>query len=164
MKNINFFQIGVDPPPPLRLGPSGPIYGVRSKLRSLQTLPCLNSIQKASYTVQFFFTVILKYFYLNYAKKAGFWDIGGNSSPIINKKIIIILNISFFNLIFCSSYSLQKASYTLQFFFKVMVMFLLILMKKQIFGVPKLLLLLSEITKTHTCVKEIHFIASFHCV
>ena len=31
-------------------------------------------------------------------------------------------------------------------------------------GVLKLLLLPSELTKTHSCVKEIHFEASFHCV
>ena len=30
--------------------------------------------------------------------------------------------------------------------------------------VPKLLLLLSELTKTNSCVKKIHFEASFHCV
>ena len=32
------------------------------------------------------------------------------------------------------------------------------------FGVPKILLLLSELTKTHSCVKEIHFEACFHSV
>ena len=31
-------------------------------------------------------------------------------------------------------------------------------------GVPKLLLLLSELTETHSCVKEIHFVASFQGV
>ena len=43
------------------------------------------SLQKAPYTPQFFFKVILKYIALIYAKKAGFLAIGGNSRPHTKK-------------------------------------------------------------------------------
>ena len=71
-----------------------------------------------AYTLQFFFKEICKFLFLNVAKKAGFLDIGGNFRSINKKKIYCVTffsRISFLG----SSYSLQKASYTLQLLFKV---------------------------------------------
>ena len=100
-------------------GHSGAIYRVRPNLRSLPTLPCLNSLQKVSYTLQFFFTVIFKYFYLN-VKRRALGTLGEILVLLIKKYLIIEIFLEFF----WSSYSLQKLSYTLRFFFKVILLFL----------------------------------------
>ena len=72
----------LSPPPPT----VGQYMGSGPKLRSLKTLHCLNSLQKASYTLQFILTVILKYFYSNNEKKWAFGTLGAILVILIQKR------------------------------------------------------------------------------
>ena len=84
-----------------------------------------HSLQKASYTPQLFFKVVLKYIALIYAKKVGFVAIGGNSRPHTEKT-----KKNPKNLILGPPYSLQRAPYTPQFLFKVILKYIALIYSK----------------------------------
>ena len=90
------------------------------------------SPQKASYTLQFFFKVIFKYLFINFAKKR--WAFGTFGSILDLYKKCSLKNISRISFLW-SSYSLKEASYNLQFFFKVIVKYLFLnFAKRRAFG------------------------------